>query len=162
MFTAASVTMTTRSIAGTSMMKQWLTRRLVRSPVSRFTTAAMISSECRLPFISISALPSRARRTAVSAEATLCGASTTSKAEMSILNWAATAAMRALGPTRMGRIRPSSAASTAPRNELSSHGCATAQGVAGSALQRAIRASYLSCCRSDICFTLEMSRLRAG
>jgi hypothetical protein len=66
---------------GTSMMKQWLTRRLVRSPVSRFTTAAMISSECRLPFISISALPSRARRTAVSAEATLCGASTTSKAE---------------------------------------------------------------------------------
>ena len=86
MFTAASVMMTTRSIAGTSMMKQWLTRRLVRRPVSRFTTAAMISSECRLPFISISALPSRARRTAVSAEATLCGASTTSKAEMSILN----------------------------------------------------------------------------
>ena len=45
MFTAASVMMTTRSIAGTSMTKQWLTRRLVRRPVSRFTTAAMISSE---------------------------------------------------------------------------------------------------------------------
>ena len=78
MFTAASVMMTTRSMAGTSMMKQWLMRRPVRSPVSRLTTAAISSSVCRLPFISISARPSRARRTAVSAEATLCGASTSS------------------------------------------------------------------------------------
>ena len=78
MLIAASVTMTTRSMAGTSMMKQWLMRRAVRNPVSRFTTAAISSSVCRLPFISISTLPSRASRTAVSAEATLCGASTSS------------------------------------------------------------------------------------
>ena len=139
MFTAASVMITTRSIAGTSMMKQWLTRRLVRRPVSRLTTAAINSSVCRLPFISISALPSRARRTAVSAEPSLCGASTTSKAEMSSPNCAATAAMRACGPTRIGLRMPICAASTAPRSELSSQGCATAQGTGVSALQRAIR-----------------------
>ena len=78
MLTAASVMISTRSIAGTSMMKQWLTHRFVRRPVSRLTTAAINSSVCRLPFIRISALPSRASRTASSAEPSLWGASTTS------------------------------------------------------------------------------------
>ncbi len=162
MFTAASLMMTTRSIAGTSMMKQWLMRRLVRRPVSRLTTAAISSSECRLPFISISALPSRARRTAASAEASLCGASTTSKAEMSSPNCAATASMRAFGPTRIGRMRPICAASTAPRSELSSQGCATAQGAGTRALQRSIRRWYFSCLRSGIAQILMRCRASPG
>ena len=53
-------------------------RRAVRRPVSRFTTAAISSSVCRLPFISASALPSRTSSTAFAAEAWLCGASTIS------------------------------------------------------------------------------------
>jgi hypothetical protein len=52
-------------------MKQWLIRRTVLSPVSRATTALINSSVCRLPFISISALPSRTSRTANSAAAWL-------------------------------------------------------------------------------------------
>ena len=64
---------------------------------------------------------------------------------MSMPNFAATASMRAFGPTRIGLSRPICAASTAPRSELSSHGCATAQGVGSSALQRAIRLSYFWC-----------------
>ena len=54
------------------MTKQWLTRRAVRSPVSRLTTAPISSSVCRLPFISASALPSRTSSTALSAESWLC------------------------------------------------------------------------------------------
>jgi hypothetical protein len=65
MLIAASVTMIARSRLGTSMMKAWLMRRSVRSPVPVRTTAPISSSVCRLPFISISALPSRASRTAI-------------------------------------------------------------------------------------------------
>ena len=50
------------------MTKQWLTRRAVRSPVSRFTTSPISSSVCRLPFISASALPSRTSSTAFAAD----------------------------------------------------------------------------------------------
>ena len=64
--------------AGTSITKQWLMRRAVRRPVSRFTTAPISSSVCRLPFISASALPSRTSSTASAAAAWLCGASTSS------------------------------------------------------------------------------------
>ena len=59
MLTAASVMISAFSWPGTSITKQWLTRRAVRSPASRRTTAAISSSVCRLPFISASALPSR-------------------------------------------------------------------------------------------------------
>ena len=58
------------------MMKTWLMRRPVRSPVSRATTAPSSSSVCRLPFISSSASPSRTSSTAFAAAAWLCGAST--------------------------------------------------------------------------------------
>jgi hypothetical protein len=68
MLIAASVTMITRSRLGTSMMKAWLMRRSVRRPVALRTTAPISSSVCRLPFISISALPSRASCTALAAE----------------------------------------------------------------------------------------------
>ena len=115
---------------GTSITKQWLTRRAVRRPVSRDTTAPMSSSVCRLPFISASALPSRTSSTALAAEASLYGASTIGRPAMSMPCSFATASMRAFGPTRIGAMSPSFAASTAPRSELSSHGCATAVGVA--------------------------------
>ena len=55
------------------MMKTWLMRRPVRSPVSLATTAASSSSVWRLPFISSSAWPPRTSATAVAAEAWLCG-----------------------------------------------------------------------------------------
>src|SRR3954471_1685635 len=58
---------------------------------------------------------------------------------------AATALMRSIGPTRIGAMRPAFAASTTPCSELSSHGCATAVGVGGKALQRSSNASYLLC-----------------
>ncbi len=67
---------------------------------------------------------------------------------MSMANSFAIASIRARGPTRIGAIRPSFAASTAPRRELSSQGCATAVGVGASALQASMRRWYFVCCRS--------------
>ena len=129
------------------MTKQWLTRRAVRSPVSRLTTAPISSSVCRLPFISASALPSRTSSTALSADAWLCGVSTIGSPAMSMPCSFAIASIRARGPTRIGAISPSFAASTAPRSELSSQGCATAVGVGGSALQASMRCWYFACSR---------------
>ena len=60
------------------MMKTWLIRRAVRSPVLDDVTARISSSVCRLPFISISPLPSRTSSTPFAAAASLCGASTSS------------------------------------------------------------------------------------
>jgi hypothetical protein len=71
MLIAASVTMSVSGCAGTSITKQWLTRRAVRSPASRLRTSAISSSVCRLPFISDSALPSRTSATAAAADASL-------------------------------------------------------------------------------------------
>jgi hypothetical protein len=62
--------------------------------------------------------------------------------DMSRPAFAAISRMRATGPTNMGAINPAFAASTAPCNELSSQGCATAVGVGGSALQRLISRWY--------------------
>ena len=130
MFTAASVMMTTRSMAGTSMMKQWLMRRAVRRPVSRFTTAAISSSVCRLPFISISRLAfarqahrGLGRGLAVRRVDQLVGGDVEAGLARPRPRCAPS------GPTRIGLSRPICAASTAPRSELSSQGCATAQGV---------------------------------
>ena len=78
MLTAASVMNRVCAWPGTSMTKTWLMRRPVRRPVSRFITAPISSSVCRLPFISSSALPARTSSTAFSAAAWLCGTSTIS------------------------------------------------------------------------------------
>jgi hypothetical protein len=147
MLTAASEMISTSSWLGTSITKQWLTRRLVRNPPSRATTAPISSSVCRLPFIRHSAFPARTSATAAWAEAVLCAASTRSKPEMSSPACAATASMRAMGPTRIGVIRPALAASTAPRSDDSSHGCATAVTTAGSVFACASRRWYFSCLR---------------
>ena len=114
MFTAASVMISGSRCPGTSMTKQWLIRRSVRMPVSRATTAAISSSVCRLPFISAAALPSRTNATALAAESWLCAASTIGRPAMSMPWRAATSRMRAGGPTRIGSIRRSLRASTAP------------------------------------------------
>ena len=128
MLMAASVTITARSMAGTSITKQWLMRRAVRNPLSGRTTALMSSSVCRLPFMIICALPSRASRTASAAADAASSASTISKREMSSLAFFATSAMRALGPTRIGISSFACAPSTAPRSDDSSQGYATAVG----------------------------------
>jgi hypothetical protein len=75
MLIAASVMTSGLGYVGTSMMKAWLTRRLVLRPVSRFMTSLISSSVCRLPFISSSALPVLTRLTASAAAPWLCGAS---------------------------------------------------------------------------------------
>ena len=56
----------------------------------------------------------------------------------------ATAPILPLGPTRIGTIRPASAASSAPRNEVSSQGCTTIVLAGGTCLARAIRRSYFA------------------
>src|SRR6187431_1417603 len=48
----------------------------------------------------------------------------------------------AAGPTRIGLMMPASAASTAPRSELSSQGWTTRVGTAGTFCAAAIRRSY--------------------
>src|ERR671912_2202469 len=147
MFTAASVMMSAVSWPGTSMTKQWLTRRAVRRPPSRRTTAPMSSSVCRLPFISASAWPDFTSSTATSAVAWLCGASTMRIMETSLPSASAAAVILACGPTRMGSIGPSPAASnTAPR-DAASHGCTTATFSLGSDCAAATSRSYLSCRR---------------
>ena len=104
------------------MTKQWLMRREVRSPVSRFTTAAISSSVCRLPFIRASASALRTSATALAADSWLYPASTMRNREMSSPELAATSRIRAAGPTRIGTISPTREASNAPRSEDSSQG----------------------------------------
>ena len=58
----------------------------------------------------------------------------------------ATLMILSFGPTRIGLMRPASAASSAPLSEVSSHGCATAVTSGGSAFAAAMRRSYFSCC----------------
>ena len=57
----------------------------------------------------------------------------------------ATAAIFAAGPTRIGSMMPASAASTAPRSEVSSQGCTTMVAAGGTSLARAISRSYFAC-----------------
>src|SRR3990172_4503881 len=64
---------------------------------------------------------------------------------MSRLNCFATASIFAFGPTRIGLINPSFAASTAPESELSSHGWATAVVTGSSAFAASISRWYCSC-----------------
>src|ERR687897_84947 len=131
------------------MMNTWLIRRSVRRPVSFRTTSAISSSVCRLPFIRASASPLRTISTALAAEAWLCGASTRRYGRMSSPNCPATARTLAWGPTRIGRIRSASAASSAAVSDDSSHGCATAVVTGSSSAQRSISAGYTRYSRDD-------------
>src|SRR4051812_37207060 len=63
---------------------------------------------------------------------------------MSILWAAAVAVILPRGPTRIGTMIPSSAASIVPRNELSSHGWTTTVLAAGTFLAEAISRSYFA------------------
>jgi hypothetical protein len=56
----------------------------------------------------------------------------------------AVAAILATGPTKIGAMIPFLAASTAPDNDVSSQGCATAVGMGSRFWQRVRRRSYLS------------------
>ena len=133
-------------------------RRPVRSP-SRETTAASSSSECRLPFIKSSALPSRTICTARAAASWLCSTSTISTPARSIFALFAISAIFADGPTRIGAISPCSAASIAPESAVSSHGCATAVGIGSSPWHRSSRCSYLPV--PVVCFMTSLV-LRSG
>ena len=112
-------------------------RRAVRRPVSRLTTAPISSSVCRLPFISASALPSRTSCDRLRRRRPGCAARRRARrprdVELELLR----------RPPRSARAgRPGSADQAQlgrvdrARSELSSHGCATAVGIGGSALQR--------------------------
>ncbi len=120
MLIAASVTMRGSSWPGTSITKQWLRRRSVRSPPSRRTTAPISSSVWRLPFISAPASPALTSATALSAESWLWADSTMRNAARSRPQ--AAAAILGRGPTRTGVISPRSAASSAAPSEASSQG----------------------------------------
>src|SRR5262249_4209800 len=63
---------------------------------------------------------------------------------MSISCLRAAAAILLAGPTRIGTMIPSLAASAAPRNEVSSHGCTTTVVAGGTCLARLMRRSYLA------------------
>src|SRR5215469_6111227 len=63
---------------------------------------------------------------------------------MSRPNWRATFVIFATGPTRMGLMMPASAASTAPRSEVSSHGWTTTVVAGGTSLAVTIRRSYFA------------------
>ena len=104
------------------MMKQWLVRRAVRSPVSRLTTSAINSSVWRLPFISTSACPLRTSPTALAADSWLNDESTCRNGDRSRLARSATSRSRDAGPTRIGSMRPRRAASTTACSEDSSQG----------------------------------------
>src|SRR5262245_5237750 len=145
MLIAASVINSVSEWVGTSMTNTWLIRRAVRNPVLLEATSRMSSSVCRLPFINSSPLDSCTSATALAAAASLCGASTISKRSMSIPCSRATVEIFAAGPTRMGTMMPASAASTGPRREVSSQGCATMVVAGGTSFALAISRSYFEC-----------------
>src|SRR6516164_5805941 len=62
---------------------------------------------------------------------------------MSRPNLAAVSLILSLGPTSTGRMMPALALSTAPRSDVSSHGCTTMVGAGGTVLAAAISRSYL-------------------
>src|ERR1700742_720166 len=66
-----------------------------------------------------------------------------SSLEISRRCWVAIFLIFVSGPTRTGRMMPASALSTAPRSDVSSHGCTTMVGTGGTAFAAAIKRSYL-------------------
>ena len=102
--------------------------------------------------------PARISSTACAAEAWLWGASTRRKPEMSAPAFCATASILRRGPTRIGTMMPSPAASTAPSSEVSSQGCTTTVGAAGRSLVRSISCSYLAW----VCVSNPLSQTQDG
>src|SRR5215469_11487215 len=127
------------------MAKTWLIRRLVRRPLAPAVTARINSSVCRLPFIRSSPLASRTSATPLAAAASLWGASTMSKPAILRLYFAAVPLILSAGPTRIGLIIPSSAASQTPVNDDSSQGWTTIVTADGTCRLAVIRRSYLLC-----------------
>ena len=142
MLIAASVMNSVSGWPGTSMTKTWLIRRSVRRPVAEAVTSRISSSVCRLPFIRSSPLPSRISATARAAAAWLWAASTISQpVEVDAVLGGDGADLRS-GPTSTGSIRPASAASMAPRSEVSSQGWTTTVRGGSTSRAAAIRRSY--------------------
>jgi hypothetical protein len=110
----------------------------VRSPVALCITALISSSVCRLPFITASTSPARASATASAAAAWLCSVATMRRSARSAPASSAVARIFASGPTRTGRIRPSSAASIGPISETGSQGWTTAVTTGSSSAQASI------------------------
>ena len=123
MLIAASVMNSVSGWPGTSMTKTWLIRRSVLSPVAEAVTSRISSSVCRLPFIRSSPLPSRISVTARAAA--WLWPRRRFRPVRSMPCSAATPRIFVSGPTSTGSIRPTAAASTAPRSEVSSQGWAT-------------------------------------
>ena len=126
------------------MMKTWLMRRPVRSPVSRWSTAASSSSEWRLPFISSSALPLRTSSTAFSAAAWLWATSTISNPSDDQIEALTQRPDLVLGAHEMGTIMPA----RRPRGRLQRSLVARmgdGSGKGGNCFAAAISRSYLSC-----------------
>ena len=110
---------------------------------SRDTTAPMISSVWRLPFIRASARPRGTSSTARAAEAWLCSVLTSSTSQLEAD--ALCDAPDPLDGAHENWLDQSEAlASSAPRNETSSHGCATATLIGGPFCAAAMRRSYFS------------------
>ena len=134
------------------MTKTWLIRRAVRRPVLDDATARISSSVCRLPFISSSPLAWWMSSTRLGGRLfAVRRVDDLETADVEACCAAATAAILARGPTRIGTMIPSSAASIAPRSDVSSHGWTTMVVAGGTCLARAINRSYLAC---GVCATV--------
>ena len=152
------------------MTKQWLTRRAVRSPVSRRTTAPISSSVCRLPFISASALPSRTSATAFSAESWLCGGVDDRQAR-DVDAFAPARPPRSARAARPGSARSARASPRRPRRAASSRrrdarrpsasAAAPCRRRAGAGISRACVAMR-SPCRSPVAAQARLRPLAAG
>ena len=123
------------------MTKTWLMRRAVRRPVLLDVTARINSSVCRLPFIRSSPLASRMSSTPWRGRFAVRCIDDFKSADVDPRG-AAAAEIFAAGPTKIGMIMPASAASTAPRNELSSQGWATTVVAGGTCFALAMSRSY--------------------
>ena len=95
-------------------------------PVSLLTTASINSSVCRLPFISASASPAADHFDAFAADAWLYGVSTSCQVAISGPRPRPGRGYEPAVPTNIGLMIFASAASMAPRREVSSQGCTTA------------------------------------
>ena len=126
------------------MTKTWLMRRSVRRPPAFAVTLRISSSVCRLPFISISPLAAWISSTRLGGRGLAVRRIDDLEAgDVEAVLGARLSLIFASGPTRIGRMMPAFALSTAPRSEVSSQGCTTMVGTGGTAFAAAIRRSYL-------------------
>ena len=134
-------------------MKTWLIRRpAVRMPVSLRDHFGhqFVGMETAL-HQRIRLTGERTSLTAPSAAALLCGSIDNRQAGNIQIERGGChpPRMRALGPTRIGWMILAAAASTAPVNELSSHGCAHRGPYRRQGMAAVISASYFSCLRGS-------------